>query len=150
MPFAMKLLGKFTKKRSCMADECNFSMESIDLLRSVKCDGEYIIATSRAILNNKYSDLDYNKDFMSIFILIDDESGGIVLDNYGKYNVASPRYYLTGNTIKDFWKNIMSSGENEEVILNSPKREEEILSIFNLYKSQFYDSLEQFKKYYGI
>ena len=128
-----------------MADKV-FSEAVMAILRSGQIDGVAMIATSRAILDNDYSDDQYEKDFMSIFILIDEECGHINLSGYGEYNSASPR-----NIIENKGGRIRVGGDARGVLFSNYKiYKDEIESLRNEYEDSFLLSVKQFKSFYKV
>jgi hypothetical protein len=128
-----------------MADKV-FSGPIMAVLRSDQADGLAMIATSRAILDNQYSDGEYEKEFMSIFILIDEEFGHISLSGYGEYNIASARSAidLEGGRFR------VGDDPRKPFFSNYKIYADEIESMENAYRETYLSSVMQFKSYYNV
>ena len=147
---AMRRMEKFTSRKLSMGDKSRFSDSHLKMVKSPNFDGGAMIALSRAILRNNYTDMEYNLDFFSIFILIDEESGYIILDGYGEFNTPSERATLTQSHIENTI-NIMSS-ERAFIDCRSNTKifSEEIQDIERSYNDQFHSSLQEFRCYFQI
>jgi hypothetical protein len=133
-----------------MEDKDRFSDNFFKALKLTPRDGEAMIAISRAILQNDYSNEEYENDFFSIFILIDEESGGIILDGFGEFNVASLRHELTGNCIENTVRIMTRASLEKESYSNGKLYRDEIEDIARSYIEQFLISLCDFKAYFKL
>jgi nucleoside-specific outer membrane channel protein Tsx len=133
-----------------MVDNTRFSDDLRKLIEPTTYTGEAMIAVSRAILRNIYEDFEYNNEFFSTFILIDEESGNIILDGYGEFNIPSNRHALSNNLIADSVKAIISSIKTEHAYSNGKIHQREIEAIASSYEHTFLSSLNDFKAFFGI
>jgi hypothetical protein len=113
-------------------------------------DGETMIAVSRAILRNSYSNEEYENEFFTVFILIDEECGDIVLDGFGEFNTASERHAIVKSTIKNTMSIINNALVRHESRSNGRLYEKEINYVATSYRDNFLWSLQEFKKYFEI
>jgi len=123
-----------------------FSDTLVAMLGSNHFSGSAMIAASRAVLDNKYSDEEYHNDFMTIFILIDEETGEIVLSGYGEYNLASGRNEI----VNDDGEFRIGADLRGSFLSNYNIKEKEISCIESSYKDSFMDSVREFKRYFHI
>lgn len=133
-----------------MEDNNRFSGTFLKAINLAPNDGETIIAVSRAILRNSYSDNEYENEFFSIFILIDEESGDVVLNGFGEFNIASGRHALARSHLKNSIKIMSRMPENTEVLSNQRLFQDEIKDIARSYHEQFLDSMRDFKAYFQL
>jgi hypothetical protein len=127
-----------------MDDNIALSSQAIDLIKSDISDGFRMIATCRAILSGHYSDADFSEEFFSIFIAIDDDTGNLILKNFGDFNSASPRFELKKSNVANFVKLLINDADNKNSFLDH----EEARNIYSFYKDQFFESLNVFKDNY--
>jgi hypothetical protein len=110
------------------------------LLEHPVASGEDVIGLSRAILAEcANADIDLNEEIMSVFLSIDDQFDHVVLENHGRFNVASPRYYLKGN-------NHVGLGPLKEVLPGTPHYEEELSSAFRDFSLPFEESRNELRE----
>jgi hypothetical protein len=133
-----------------MEDNNRFSGAFLKAIALASYDGETMIAVSRAILRNSYTDGEYENEFFTIFILIDEESGDVVLDGFGEFNIASERYALEKSHIKNFIKIMIRMPKITEIRSNHRLLQDEIKDIAHSYHEQFLDSLGDFKAYFRL
>jgi hypothetical protein len=132
-----------------MGDDARFSEACLRAVNMLDVDGSAMVAVSRAILRNDYSDEDYEKEFFSIFILIDEETGNIVLDGFGEFNTASQRYSLDQDHIRNLNKVLFASSRADSWS-NSRLYHDDLTDIARSYRDQFDSSLRAFKAYFGL
>ena len=133
-----------------MEDRARFAESSLKAINLPNCDGETMIAASRAILRSSYSDDEYKNEFFAIFILIDEETGDIVLDGFGEFNVASERYALEKSRLENAIKVMSRMPANMVSPSNSRLYQSEIEDIADSYHEQFLSSLRDFKAYFEL
>ena len=136
-----------------MADNKIFSDACTRLINCSEYDGVTMIATSRAILGNSYSDKEYNNEFFNIFILVDEETGHIVLDGFDDLNLASERHNLSGSSFSNTVKILLggvSGVASAAIESNTHIYQADIESIKLSYIDQFLSSLSDFKGYFGL
>jgi len=133
-----------------MADKSRFSELLLRMIETLPTDGETMIAISRAILRNDYTLLEFGSEFLTIFKLIDDEGGDIVLDGYGEFNTASERYSVTDSNFANTIKIIFSRRGCIDARSNTILYRVEIQEIKNLYYDHFQLSLQEFRRHFGI
>jgi hypothetical protein len=132
-----------------MADKPRLSEAALQVIQIPPSNGEIMIAISRAILSGNYSDEEFNQDFFIEFVGIDDEKDHIILDGYGQFNTASPRFMLSGNRFRDFLK--MSFGNNEPRGQSNTKiHQTEIQELYESKRNSFLESLRQFRSYFNL
>jgi hypothetical protein len=130
-----------------MADRPRLNDAALATIRLPSSNGETMIAISRAILSGHYSDEEFNEDFFIAFIGIDDEYDHIILDGYGEFNTASPRFMLSGNRFRDFLK--LTVGRNKpHGPVNTEIHQAEIQELYKSQHDLFLESLDQFKAYF--
>jgi hypothetical protein len=135
-----------------MEDKSRFSASFIRALNLpvFKGDGEAMIAVSRAILRNDYSETEYANEFFSIFILIDEETGHIILQGFGEYNFPSQRRNLSKNLVADSLAAFGRGSSATQPVSNSKLFHDEIESIERAHRKQFLTSLAEFKSHFGL
>lgn len=134
-----------------VADRRRFPDALLSLLQLSSFSGREIIATSRAILRNDYSDDEYYEEFFSIFILIDQETGHIVLNGFGEYNISTERFSIGDSWVLNFVRAIKSKIlRNRDTYYNEPLYLSEIEEIEELYSEDFQKSIREFILYFGL
>ena len=133
-----------------MVDSSRFSEDLLKLVEQDNHSGEAMIAVSRAILRNDYSDAEFDSDFFSTFVLIDDETGHIVLEGFAEFNFPSGRHSLSENFLANTFKVLASTSQVKPSLSNSKIHRAEIDIIENTYGNGYLSSLREFKAYFGI
>jgi hypothetical protein len=135
-----------------MEDKPRFAATFMNALNIpvIKWDGEAMIAISRAILRNNYSETEYANEFFSIFILIDEETGHIILQGFGEYNFPSERHNLSKNLIANSLAALSRGSSATQPVSNSKLFQDDIESIARVYREQFSASLAEFKSYFRL
>jgi hypothetical protein len=132
-----------------MADKPRFDDDAMKVIQIEPCSGEAIIAISRAILSSTYSDAEFNKDFFTIFIAIDDQYDHIILDGYGRFNSPSARFMLSNYRFINLIK--AASGSSKiDTQSNAIIYQDEIREIVTIYGKSFEASLVEFKDYFDL
>lgn len=131
-------------------DNKRLSDDLYRLLRLDAHDGASMIATSRAILRERYSNEEYSNVFFDIFILIDEETGDVVLDGFGDLDVASARHAVSGNFFLNAIRSFIAT-RRPEIRLPASNDQNETLSIIEAsYANHFSKSLRKFRSYFQI
>jgi hypothetical protein len=133
-----------------MAGSSRFSEDLLKLVEQQNHSGEAMIAVSRAILRNDYSEAEFDNDLFSIFVLIDDETGHIILDGFAEFNFPSGRHSLSESLVVNTFKALASFRQVERSLSNSKIHRDEIDIIANSYGDGYSSSLREFKDYFGI
>jgi hypothetical protein len=111
-----------------MVDRIELCQDALELIRNRASDGATMIATCRAIFSADYSDEIHNSGLLDVFQLICDDSGSIILSEFGNFN----RVYQSVN-----WCECEDS-------------ESEIKNIYDFYLLQFEADIEKFRIHFGI
>jgi hypothetical protein len=127
-----------------------FPASLLKVLSSLPHDGEQMIAISRAILMNDYQNDEYEQDMFSVFNLIVDESGEIILSGFGLYNFPTESMRAKRKSIDHTLLTLSSKYSEGCSASNSKIYWKEIGDIRTAYQSSFRTSLDEFIEYFHI